>query len=99
MSRVWRLLPPRRQVGARSRSSTDSACWRAEIAATRPALPPPTTTTSYASDATARLAHRRRSFDWRHDVLGNHLHVLDACGGLLGQAVNREADPVEADGL
>src|SRR5207245_9288107 len=46
MSRVCRLLPPRRHAGARSSTSTDRAWCRAEIAATRPALPPPATTTS-----------------------------------------------------
>src|SRR5262252_3942898 len=98
MSRVWRLLPPRRHVGARSSSSTDSAWRRADSAATRPALPPPTTTTSYASGATAHLLRRCTRYG-RHDLLGDHLHVLDPRGGPLGQAVNREPDPIEADAL
>src|SRR5579859_8189058 len=71
MSRVWRLLPPRRQAGARSSSSTESTRWRAEIAATRPALPPPTTTTAYVFK---RFSGARG--DGRRQIAGKLLHDL-----------------------
>src|SRR5689334_15101574 len=49
MSRVCRLLPPRRQRGERSTRSTVAPCSWALSAAHNPALPPPATTTSYPS--------------------------------------------------
>src|ERR671936_2862920 len=94
MSRVCRLLPPRRHVGARSSSSTDCAWCRAEIAATRPAFPPPTTTTSKClSMGRAGSGARHR----RHNILGNHLHVLDPCPKLLRQAVDGKPDRLQPD--
>src|SRR6266545_7617067 len=48
MSRVCRVLPPRRHSAAFSSSKTLAPDSRAEIAATSPALPPPTTMTSLA---------------------------------------------------
>src|SRR5919206_3746868 len=48
ISRVCRLLPPRRHCGAPSTSSTLRPASRAVIAAHRPALPPPMTRTSVA---------------------------------------------------
>src|SRR5687768_5457270 len=46
MSRVWRLLPPRKSFVAASSSRTRAPARRAQIAAHNPALPPPTTRTS-----------------------------------------------------
>jgi hypothetical protein len=44
--RVWRVFPPLKVSLARSISSTFETRWRADIAATSAALPPPITTTS-----------------------------------------------------
>src|SRR3990170_1057637 len=46
MSRVWRLLPPRKTSGELSRMSTLAPARLAVIAAQSPALPPPITRTS-----------------------------------------------------
>src|SRR6516164_3095762 len=46
MSRVWRLLPPRKSLVALSSTSTRAPARRAVMAAHSPALPPPTTSTS-----------------------------------------------------
>src|SRR5919202_2842848 len=58
MSRVCRLLPPRRCRGAASTSSTRAPGRLASRAAHRPALPPPTTRTSYTPQASGRLAYQ-----------------------------------------
>src|SRR5262249_22233784 len=53
---VKALLPPRHSSGARSRTSTFAPCSRADSAAQRAALPPPTTITSkFVSAATLSL--------------------------------------------
>src|SRR5215472_17184185 len=46
MSRVWRLLPPRKTSGELSSRSTRAPARFAVMAAHNPALPPPTTSTS-----------------------------------------------------
>src|SRR5262249_38529420 len=66
MSRVCRVLPPRRHAGAASSSNTDAPASRAVIAATSPALPPPTTTTSGVVIPSVReisRLHPRREYD------------------------------------
>src|SRR5437867_12613718 len=45
--RVWRLLPPRKCLGAHSSKSTFMPARRAVMAAHSAALPPPNTKTSY----------------------------------------------------
>ena len=44
--RVWRVLPPRYERGAPSKTQTLDPFSAATIAATMPACPPPATTTS-----------------------------------------------------
>ena len=50
MLRVWRLLPPRKWIGADSTIRTESPLTRAVSAAHRAALPPPRISRSYVRD-------------------------------------------------
>src|ERR1700694_3885784 len=59
--RVWRLLPPRKCLGAHSRQRTLLPARRAVIAAHSAALPPPNIKTSYTRETTIGFSIR----DWQ----------------------------------
>jgi hypothetical protein len=60
MFRVWRLLPPRKSVGAASNTSTRAPHSFALRAAQRAAFPPPITTTSYKRLSSAKFSQSGR---------------------------------------
>src|SRR6266581_1599798 len=96
---VKKPLPPRHSSGAFSRTSTRAPCPRAESAAHIAALPPPTTTTSYADALT--LAHDLADLDLRSDVrvvrdVGHQLLAVSA-HPLLEVADRIEVEVADAD--